>query len=195
MCIRDRLNQVRCAIRTRHYSLRTEQSYVAWILRFIRFHGTRHPSELGAPEIQSFLSHLATHRDVAASTQNQAFAAILFLYRDVLEIDLPRLDSVIRAKRPQRVPTVLRRCEIDAVIDHLSGGQKLMGQLLYGSGLRLMECLRLRVKDVDLHRREIRVRDEFALENGVAGWRMLQPSWRRTTSNSIVHHQVMTPPP
>ena len=153
------LDQVRNAIRIRHYSLRTEEAYVHWIRAFIRFNGVRHPSEMGAREVTAFLSHLATERDVAAATQHQALSALLFLYKQVLEADLPWLDNIVRCKKPARLPTVLSIDEVDALLAQVSGTHGLMIRLAYGAGLRLMECLRLRVKDVDLSRREILVRD------------------------------------
>lgn len=153
------LDQVRDLIRTKYYSIRTENQYLQWIRRFILFHGKRHPRDMGAPEVEAFLSHLAVSRDVAASTQNQALSALLFLYREVLGIDLPWLDNVTRAKRPQRLPVVLSRDEVRAVLDRMSGVYGLMASLLYGTGMRLMECVRLRVKDVDFARGEILIRD------------------------------------
>ncbi len=155
---RKLLDQVRDVLRAKHYSYRTEEAYVDWIRRFILFHNKRHPAEMGAPEIQAFLTYLATERKVSASTQNQALSALLFLYREVLhkEIDTILLSS---AKRPERLPAVLTREEVRRLLSHLTGVHKLMAQLLYGSGLRLMECLRLRVKDVDFEYRCIIVRD------------------------------------
>ena len=153
------LGRVRHAIRTRHYSRRTERAYVGWVRRFVRFHGLRHPAAMGAEEVTAFLTHLATERNVSASTQNQALSALLFLYKHVLEIDLPWLDNVVRAKRPQRLPMVLSRAEVRLVLDQLSGTPWLVAALLYGSGLRLLECLRLRVQDVDLRRAELFVHD------------------------------------
>jgi integron integrase len=153
------LDQVRAAIRARHYSRRTETAYVGWIRRFILFHGKRHPLELGEAEVTGFLTSLATRGNVAASTQNQALSALLFLYREVLKRDLAWLDGVVRAKRPVRLPVVLSREEVSALLRHLRGVEWLMGTLLYGAGLRLLECCRLRVKDVDFDRREITVRD------------------------------------
>lgn len=152
------IERFRRAIRLRHYSRRTEIAYWQWIRRLILYHGKRHPARMGAAEVTAFLSHLATEQRVAASTQNQALAAILFLYREVLEIDLPWLDDVVRAKRPARLPTVLTRQEVGALIGAMEGTPKLMAQLLYGSGLRLLECCRLRVKDLDFGRRQIIVR-------------------------------------
>lgn len=153
------LDRVRAAIRLRHYSYRTEQSYVHWIIRFIRFHKLRHPESMGKPEIEAFLSHLATHRNVAASTQNLALSAILFLYRHVLEIELPWLDDVVRAKRPARMPVVLTKREVQGIMARLRSPSDLIVQLLYGSGLRISEALRLRVKDVDFGRLSLCVRD------------------------------------
>lgn len=153
------LDQVRDAIRRKHYSIRTEEAYVSWIRRFILFHNKRHPREMGAPEIEAFLTHLAVQRRVASSTQNQALAAILFLYREVLgmECDFPL--NAVRAKRPQRLPTVLTHAEALRVLACLSGVHQLIAKLLYGSGLRLMECLRLRVQDLDFEQHVIIVRD------------------------------------
>ena len=153
------LDRVRDAIRARHYSRRTEKAYVGWVRRFVLFHGKRHPSEMGQAEVSAFLSHLAVQGGVSASTQNQALSALLFLYRDVLGNDIGWLDDVVRAKRPERVPTVLSREEVAAVLGHLRGPEALIAALLYGAGLRLLEGCRLRVKDVDLARGEIVVRD------------------------------------
>jgi len=153
------LDQVRGKIRLKHYSIRTEQAYVDWIRRFILHFGKRHPRELGAAEVEAFLTHLAVAGKVAASTQNQAKSALLFLYKEVLEAELPWLDNVERAKAPKRLPVVLTRDEVQALLSRLAGTHWLMASLLYGAGLRLMECLRLRVKDVDFSRKEILVRD------------------------------------
>jgi len=153
------LDQVRQALRLKHYSLRTEQAYLSWIRRFILFHDKRHPLTMSTPEITTFLSYLATEQKVSASTQNQALNALLFLYRDVLVKDLPEPIDAIRARRPLRLPTVLTKDETRALIRHLDGRYQLMAKLLYGSGLRLMECLRLRVKDLDFAERQIVVRD------------------------------------
>ncbi|MFV8835708.1 integron integrase [Aquisalimonas sp. APHAB1-3] len=153
------LDQVRERIRFKHYSIRTERAYVHWIRRFILFHGKRHPNTMGASEVEAFLTHLATKGNVAASTQNQAFSALLFLYRDVLGQQLDAVSSVERAKKPERLPTVLTRDEVRTVMAHLDGTNALMAKLLYGAGLRLMECVRLRIKDVEFNRLEIMVRD------------------------------------
>jgi integron integrase len=153
------LDQVREAIRTRHYSLRTEEAYVQWIKRFILFHGKRHPLEMGAQEITQFLSALAVDGHVSASTQNQALCALLFLYRHVFDQNVGWLDGVVHAKRPQRLPVVLARQEVKALLEALEGVNWLMASLLYGAGLRLLECLRLRVKDLDFSSNQILVRE------------------------------------
>jgi integron integrase len=153
------LDRVREAIRSRHYSRRTEKAYVHWIRRFIFFHGKRHPAEMGAPEVTAFLTSLAVQDKVAASTQNQALSALLFLYRQVLGVDLPWLEDVVRAKRPQYLPVVLTRDETRAVLQRLNGVPRIMALLLYGAGLRLLECCRLRVKDVDFAANQIVIRD------------------------------------
>ena len=153
------LDQVRDRLRLKHYSIRTEVQYVQWIRRFILFHAKRHPRELGPKEVEAFLTHLAVEGNVAAATQNQALSALLFLYREVLEIDLPWLDNVVRAKQPARLPVVLTRNEVTALLGRMEGTHGLMARLLYGTGMRLMECVRLRVQDVDFERAEILVRD------------------------------------
>ena len=146
-------------MRARHYSLRTEEAYLGWIRRFIQAHRRRHPRELGGPEVEAFLTRLAVQGEVAASTQNQALSALLFLYREVLRLDLPWMENVVRAKRPQRLPVVLSQDEVRAVLELMQGRPRVLAALLYGTGMRLMEGLRLRVKDVDFARREILVRD------------------------------------
>jgi integron integrase len=151
------LDRVREAIRMRHYSLGTEKVYVSWIRRFILFHDKRHPSEMGKHEVEAYLSYLAARRGVSPSTQNQALQALLFLYRYVLEIDLPWLDEVIRAKPKRRLPVVLSREEVRAVLSAISPAASLPANVMYGSGLRVMECLRLRVGDLDFHQRSIRI--------------------------------------
>ncbi|MFZ4535049.1 integron integrase [Propionivibrio sp.] len=153
------LDQVRGRIRFKHYSIRTEQAYVDWIKRFIRHFGKQHPKDLGADEVQAFLTHLAVVGRVAASTQNQAKSALLFLYKEVLGVELPWLDKVESAKTPKRLPVVLTRDEVMAMLSRLEGSSGLIARLLYGTGLRIMECLRLRVKDVNFERGEILVRD------------------------------------
>ena len=144
------LDRVRATMRLNRYSPRTEAAYIDWIKRFIRFHGVRHPQEMGADEVKAFLGHLATEMNVAASTQNQAFSALLFLYKDVLKQRLPWIDDIVRAKRPAKVPVVFTQEEARTVLSKMTGTVRLMAHLLYGSGLRVMECVRLRVKDVDL---------------------------------------------
>jgi integron integrase len=153
------LDQVHNAIRARHYSRRTERSYVRWILRFILFNEKRHPADMGEREIASFLSMLATRRKVSASTQNQALSAILFLYRVVLQQKFDWLDGIVKAKRPARLPVVLSREEVKAILGRMRGTPWLMASLMYGAGLRLLECARLRIKDVDFAMGEITVRD------------------------------------
>ena len=152
------LGVLRDAIRARHYSLRTERAYIQWVRRFVGFHGRRHPRELGGPEVTAFLSSLANTRNVAAATQNQALAAILFLYREVLEMDLPWLTDVVRAKKQRRLPTVLTQDECRRLLDAMEGRHQFMARLMYGTGMRLNECLSIRVKDVELTRREVVVR-------------------------------------
>ncbi len=153
------LDELRQVMRARHYSYRTEESYVHWARRYILFHSKRHPKDMGAGEINTFLSHLAVDAQVSAATQNQALAALLFLYKEVLKVDVPWMDGVIRAKRSQRLPEVLTKREVKAILEHMPPAKRLMAGLLYGSGLRLKECLSLRVKDLDLERREVMVRD------------------------------------
>ena len=153
------LDQVRAVMRLRHYSIRTEHAYLDWIKRFVRFSGRRHPRDLGAGEITAFLTHLAVEGGVAASTQNQALSALLFLYGQVLEVELPRLEDIVPARRSRRLPAVFTKEEAKAVLAHLPSDYRLMGLLLYGAGLRLMECCRLRVKDVDFDRHQILVRE------------------------------------
>ena len=153
------LDRVREAIRSRHYSRRTEKAYVHWIRRFIFVHGKRHPAEMGAAEVAAFLTSLAVQDKVAASTQNQVLSALLFLYREVFGVDLPWLEDVVRAKRPQYLPVVLTRDETRALLQRLNGVPRIMALLLYGAGLRLLECCRLRVKDVDFAADQIVIRD------------------------------------
>lgn len=152
------LDRLRDHLRTRHYSIRTEGAYVDWARRFILFHGKRHPQELSGAAVEAFLTHLAVDRQVSASTQNQAKAAILYLYKQVLGVDLPWLDDVVQAKTPKRLPVVLTATEVRALLLHMSGTTGLIAQLLYGTGMRLLEALRLRVKDVEFARREILIR-------------------------------------
>jgi integron integrase len=161
------LDHVRDAIRLKHYSLHTEQACVTWIKRYIFFHDKRHPKDMGSADIEAFLTHLAVQQKVAASTQNQALSALLFLYRDVLRQPLDGPIDAIRARKPKRLPTVLTKEEALQVIEALSGTHALMGKLLYGTGMRLMECLRLRVKDLDFAQRQIIVRDGKGMDDRV----------------------------
>ncbi|MCE9567086.1 MAG: integron integrase [Planctomycetes bacterium] len=153
------MDRVRQACRVRHYSIRTEDAYADWAERFIRFHKIRHPDTMAEPEVNAFLTHLAVERNVAASTQNQALCALLFLYENVLGRPLNRIEGVIRANQPKRLPVVLTRPEVRLVLSKLDDTYRLMAQLMYGSGLRLLECLRLRVKDIDFAASEILVRE------------------------------------
>jgi integron integrase len=153
------LDQLRNQIRLRHYSYRTEQAYVGWIKRFIRFHNLQHPARMGGPEVESFLSYLASDRNVAAATQSQALSAVMFLYKTVLKTDLPWLQNVVRATGPRRLPVVLTQAETRAVLGQLEGVHWLVASLLYGSGLRVLEALRLRIKDIDLKYQQLTVRD------------------------------------
>lgn len=161
------LDQLRDVLRLKHYSIRTEKAYLDWTRRFVHFTGLRHPRECGAAEVEAFLTHLATHGRVAASTQNQARSALLFLYKEVLHCDLPWLDGVETAKRPARLPVVLTEEEVRRVLDATRGTSGLVLRLLYGTGMRILECLRLRVKDLDFSRREIVVREGKGLRDRV----------------------------
>ena len=153
------LTRLRDHLRTRHYSIRTEAAYTDWAKRFILFHDKRHPQDMGGAEVEEFLTHLAVDRQVSASTQNQAKAALLYLYKQVLGVDLPWLDDVVQAKTPKRLPVVLTASEVRALLLHMQGTTGLIAQLLYGTGMRLLEALRLRVKDVEFARREILIRE------------------------------------
>lgn len=153
------IDQVRNIIRVKHYSLRTEEAYWHWIKRFILFHKKRHPNEMGEAEVSAFLSHLAVDKSVAASTQNQALSALLFLYKEVLKTPLDWIEGIQGAKRPSRLPFVFTREEVQTILRNLDGTNWLMASLLYGAGLRLSECLRLRVKDIDFGYSQIVVRD------------------------------------
>jgi integron integrase len=162
------LHRVRAAIRTKHYSRRTEEVYVGWVRRFVIFHALRHPTSLGAREVRAFLSHLATEENVAASTQNQALSALLFLYREVLDQPIDAVTEVARARQSRKLPVVFSREEVRAVLGAMHGPHRLAASLLYGAGLRLLECLRLRVKDVDFTRMQIDVRDGKGAKDRVA---------------------------
>ena len=152
------LDQVRDALRVRHYSIRTEETYLQWIKRYILFHNKTHPRDLGESEISAYLTHLAVNKNVSASTQNQALSALLFLYQQVLGIKLDWLDNVVRAKRPKRLPVVLSRDEIQRVLKLITGTNGLVARLMYGTGMRLMEVMRLRIKDIDLSYKQILIR-------------------------------------
>ena len=178
------LDQVRDVIQTKHYSIRTEQAYVDWIRRYILFHNKRHPNEMGSREIETFLTHLAVERNVAASTQNQALSALLFLYRHVLKKDLDGPIDSVRAKKPKRLPTVLTKEEAFQVISFLSGRQQLMAKLLYGSGMRLLEGVRLRVKDIDFAQRQIIIRDAKGHKDRVT----MLPDVLRQPLQEHLHH-------
>lgn len=185
------LDRVRQRMRVGHYSLRTEKTYVAWIRRYILFHDKRHPEEMGKDEVEAFLTHLAVEGQVAVSTQNQALNAILYLYRQVLDIDLPWMDDVVRPKRPARVPEVLSVQEVAQVLAELQGTNYLMAALLYGSGLRLMEAVRLRVKDVDFDYRQIIVRDGKAAKDRVTPLpERVQPALREQIDKVAAQHAV-----
>jgi integron integrase len=161
------LDRLRERIRYKHYSLRTEESYLYWVRFFVRWHGLRHPRDMGAPEIEGFLAMLATERHVSAATHNQALSALLFLYREVLDVDLPWLDNIVRPRSPKRIPSVLTQSEVASVLAGLTPDTALLGRLLYGTGMRLMEGLRLRIKDLDFDRRVIVVRDGKGGKNRV----------------------------
>lgn len=153
------LEVVQQKVRVKHYSIRTEMQYLQWVKRFILFHHKRHPREMGGPEVEAFLSHLVTHGNVSSSTQNQALSALLFLYREVLGISLPWMDDVVRAKKPQRLPVVLSKQEVGKILDHMQSTHGLIARLLYGTGIRIMECCRLRVQDIDFDRGELLIRN------------------------------------
>lgn len=187
------LDQVRDQIRLKHYSIRTERVYCEWVKRFIRFHNYRHPEEMGAAEVEAFLSDLAVRRTVSASTQNQALAALLFLYKQVLKLDLPWLGEVVRAKKPQRLPVVLTIAEVQRVLMQLQGELWLATSLLYGSGMRLMEVLRLRIKDVDFARNEIVVRDGKGMKDRITllPQRLVTPLKQHLQVVRAVHQQEL----
>ncbi len=188
------LDQVRDAVRRKHYSYRTEETYVHWIKRFIYFHGKRHPRELGEPQVTAFLNYLARERNVAASTQNQALSALLFLYKEVLVRPLDWLEGLDRAKRPARVPSVLTGSEVQRLLAQLQGTQWLMGSLLYGAGLRLRECLNLRVKDIDFEYRQIIVRDGKGAKDRVTMLpeTLIEPLKRHLVRVQALHERDLT---
>src|SRR5438094_1920154 len=182
------LDQMRTFMRARRYSRRTEQAYVDWVRRFILFHAKRHPRDLGEEEVVEFLSDLAVKRKVSASTQNQAFCALLFLYQQFLETKLGRLDGALRSSKPARLPVVLSREEVRAVLAHIRPPYRLMLELVYGSGLRLLECLRLRVKDIDFDYGRISVRDGKGLKDRVT---MLPGRLRRPLKEHLAHAKAV----
>ena len=182
------LDQVRDTIRLKHYSIRTEQSYLGWAKRYILFHNKRHPRDMGADEVTAFLTDLAVRGNVAAATQNQALNAILFLYREVLKIDLPWMDGIQRAKKPARLPVVFTRAEVKRLLAQLDGTLWLMASLIYGSGMRLMECVRLRVKDIDFHYKQIIVRDAKGQKDRVT---MLPESLIDSLRNHLVRVKAL----
>ena len=183
------LQQVRERLRLKHYSIRTERAYVYWVQRFVDAYDRRNPRDLGGVEVEAFLTILATKDRVSASTQSQALAALLFLYREVLSVELPWMENVVRAKAPQRTPVVLSRMEVARLLEQLAGREWVMASLLYGSGLRLMECLRLRVKDVDFDRREITVRSGKGSKDRrtMLPARVVEPLRRQMAGAKLVH--------
>ena len=187
------LDQVRNLIRVKHYSIRTEKSYISWIKQYIRFHNMTHPRELRENDIQKFLTYLAVTRHVSASTQNQALSAILFLYKGVLQIELKYLDGIVRAKNSEHVPVVFSVDEARSVLNRLDGTLKLMTQLLYGSGLRLMECVRLRVKDVDFHYKQIIVRNGKGAKDRVTVLPqfIIEPLQRHLEDMKLLHEEYL----
>lgn len=184
------LDQMRERIRLKHYSIRTEHVYCEWAKRFIRFHQYRHPQDMGAVEVEAFLTELAVKRNVSASTQNQALAALLFLYKEVLALDLPWLADIVRAKKPQRLPVVLSIEEVRRILAALDGELWLVCSLLYGTGMRLMEVLRLRVKDVDFARQEILIRDGKGMKDRVTMLpkRLAEPLRRHLAVVRAIHN-------
>lgn len=184
------LDRVRETLRVKHYSIRTEEAYLSWIRRYIFFHDKRHPQTMGTPEIEAFLTYLAVHNNVAASTQNQALCAILFLYNEVLGQEVDPVDA-IRAKKPKRLPVVLSREEVERVITAMAGINQLVARLLYGSGLRLAECLRLRVKDIDFAYQQILIRDGKGGKDRVTVLpaRLLEPLKEHLRRVAMIHRQ------
>ena len=185
------LDQMREVLRLKHLSYRTEEAYISWVRRFILFHDKRHPKDMGAAEIRAFLSYLATHEHVAASTQNSALNALLFLYRSVLKQPFPHLEDIERAKRPRRLPTVFSRDEVHAILSRLTGMPHLMTSLLYGAGLRLLECVRLRVKDVDFSYHQITVRDGKGAQDRVTMLprALVEPLQRHLARVKLLHDE------
>jgi integrase len=185
------LDQLRDRLRSLHYSIRTEQVYVDWVRRFILYHGKRHPLEMGATQVESFLTHLAVERNVSAGTQNQARSALLFLYREVLGVELPWLITVVSAKTSRRLPVVLTEREVRLLLLQLSGVNGLIASLLYGTGMRLMESLRLRVKDIEFERREVVIRQGKGNKDRVTVLpeSLLQPLREQVALVRALHHK------
>ena len=161
------LEQVRQRLRTKHYSIRTEESYIHWIRKYILYHNKKHPAEMGANEINEFLSSLAIKKNVAASTQNQALCAIVFLYKEILKVEIGDLKEIIWAKKPKRVPVVFTHEEIKKIFQHMTGTKWIIANLLYGSGLRILECLRLRIQDIDFGYKQITIRDAKGFQDRI----------------------------
>ncbi len=182
------LEQMQVVIRTKHYSLRTEESYLQWVRRFILFHHKRHPREMGASDVEAYLSHLAVKRNVSSGTQNQALSAILFLYKEVLKIELPWLDGIVRARRPSRLPVVLSSDEVARLLAAIEGTHGLMARLMYGTGMRLMEMIRLRVKDLDFELNQIVVRDGKGAKDRIT---MLPQSLKSTLKDHLRHVKAL----
>ncbi len=185
------LDSVRDLIRVKHLSYRTEEAYLGWIRRYILFHDKRHPKDMGAAEVQAFLTHLAVEGNVAASTQNQAFAALLFLYKQVLQISLGKIEDVVRAKLPKRLPEVLTKDEVIRVLNYMRGEELIVTNLLYGAGLRLLEGLRLRVKDIDFEYKQITVRDGKGAKDRITVLpeKIIAPLKEQLTRVGLVHEE------
>ena len=185
------LDDVRNVLRVRHYSYQTEKTYIHWIRKYIYFHNITHPKEMGAAEVEAFLTHLAVEKTVAASTQNQALAALLFLYKEVLKVDLPWLDNFKTARKSERVPVVLTKAEVKLILDELKGTNWLIANLLYGSGLRLSEALRLRVKDLDFGYRQIVVRDGKGSKDRftVLPIKLIEPLQKQLETTKTLHER------
>lgn len=185
------LDQTRAVMRMRHYSYKTEKIYIYWMKQYFYFHKLRHPLEMGAAEVEAFLTHLAVNQTVAASTQNQALCALLFLYREVLQVDLPWLKNFTPAKKPQRLPVVLTKEEVNLILARLSGVNWIIANLLYGSGLRLIEALRLRVKDLDFEYKQVTVRDGKGAKDRVTVLpeKLLEPLQKQLLVAQAIHEQ------
>ncbi len=185
------LDRVRETLRVHHYSLRTEEAYIQWIKRYIFFHNKRHPEDMGEAEITAFLTHLAVDRHVTASTQNQALSALLFLYKKVLMMELAWLDDVVRAKRPSRLPVVLSKNEVMLLLNKLTGTNKLLGYLLYGTGMRIMETLRLRVGDIDFEYKQIIIRSGKGNKDRITVLpdRLITPLQKQLADAKVLHEQ------